>query len=85
MEVDTPLIFARAEPVADMGGRGVDAVAEMLRDPMPRFAQRSPYGDGAAAPRVADSITESHDLGRLLYKRFAADDAAVVAPWQPDA
>jgi len=87
-------------PVVNVGGRqdgrlregnvrdcpaDVDAVAEMLRDPMPRFAQRSPYGDGAAAPRVADSITESHDLERLLYKRFAADDAAFVAPWQPDA
>lgn len=85
-------------PVINVGGRQdgrlrdgnvrdcpVHAVANMLRDLPPRFSPRSPYGDGAAAPRVADVITERHDLDRLLYKRFAADDAAFVAPWQDGA
>ena len=87
-------------PVVNVGGRQdgrqcdgnvlncvaeAGAVAELLSNLPPRYPQLSPYGDGAAAPRVADAVTENYELERLLYKRFAADDVEFVAPWHTDA
>lgn len=58
-----------------------EAVAEMLRNVPSRFSHATPYGDGRAAPRVADFITTAHDVGTLLFKRFADMAGNFAAPW----
>lgn len=58
-----------------------DDVIRMLRSIPPRFPSATPYGDGRAAPRVAETVTGSYDVARLLYKRFAADTPCFTAPW----
>jgi len=87
-------------PVINVGGRQdgrerganviectatVDDVVEKLTNVPPRAAPFCPYGDGASAPRVAASVTGTYDPTKLLYKRFAAADAAggveFQAPW----
>ena len=70
------------------GGNVIDCdaaageVEKLLRNPPPRFAPGSPYGDGASAPRIADWVIANHDRDRLLYKRFAAEDIQFTAPWE---
>ncbi|MBT6442902.1 MAG: UDP-N-acetylglucosamine 2-epimerase (hydrolyzing) [Alphaproteobacteria bacterium] len=78
-------------PVVNVGGRQdgrerganviecaatASAVVEKLGNVLPRSAPSCPYGNGASAPRVAASITGTYDPAQLLYKRFAAADAA---------
>lgn len=58
------------------------AVERLLRTVPARMAPSCPYGDGKAAPRVADVIAARHNLQRLLYKRFASEDARFAAPWE---
>lgn len=57
------------------------AVERLLHTVPERMAPSCPYGDGHAAPRVAEAVTEAHEARRLLYKYFAADDARFTAPW----
>lgn len=58
-----------------------EAVATLLRSVPARAAPDCPYGDGHAAPRVADAITAAHDIDRLLYKRFSTEAVRFAAPW----
>ncbi|MCX7353311.1 MAG: UDP-N-acetylglucosamine 2-epimerase [Alphaproteobacteria bacterium] len=58
-----------------------DEVARMLRGVLPRLPHTTPYGDGHAAARVAEAVTEMHGTARLLYKRFAAETQHFIAPW----
>lgn len=58
-----------------------DAVIQALRAVSKRFPCGTPYGDGHAAPRVAEAVTAPHDVQRLLYKCFGTDDARFTAPW----
>jgi UDP-N-acetylglucosamine 2-epimerase (non-hydrolysing) len=58
------------------------AIERLLRAAPPRTAPSCLYGDGRAAPRVADALTEPYDSGRLLYKRFSsAGDSRFVTAW----
>ena len=58
-----------------------DKVIRALRVLPERFPCVTPYGDGHAAPRVAEVMTAPHDAQHLLYKRFAAIDARFSTPW----
>lgn len=59
-----------------------EAVARLLRTVPARMTPSSPYGDGKAAPRVADAIVARHNSQRLLYKQFSSEDARFTAPWE---
>ena len=46
-----------------------------------RRAGKSPYGDGRAARRIAALLSDLPPREKLLYKRFAEEEAQFSAPW----
>ena len=66
---------ARASNVRDCAADPT-AVERMLRSVPGRFPPSHLYGDGYAAPKVADFVTEPHDIKKLLYKYFMRADVA---------
>ncbi len=59
----------------------IDQLNEILAGHSNQNAASYPYGDGAAASRIANAILDQDDLKSLLNKSFADDTAKFVNPW----
>jgi UDP-hydrolysing UDP-N-acetyl-D-glucosamine 2-epimerase len=59
----------------------IDQLNEILAGHPNQNAASYPYGDGAAASRIANAILDQDDLESLLNKSFADDTAKFVNPW----
>lgn len=83
-------------PVINVGGRQLgrreaenvatvandaDAVLQLLLHPPRRSPVKSPFGDGKAAPRIAQMIAEAPPRAELLLKRYVTPSDQFSAPW----